>query len=236
MEEQKIYFRGRGFVLNEKSKESEVLEAYKNCIGEIQVISDNVYSETYMDELKRYARRLMRTRNDFIQGFYYFAKFGVSKDLSTVVSNGKMLLADKVDKVRDDNYNKSLLEVLSKRCSEEESKESEVLEFGDFYLNVLQLNRSPRKREVLQAYRAGVENAQDISDRVNSVNNLGDLRELSFEVMEWRYAFIKGFEHFAKYEASQDLDAVGKNVASVLHDKAIIVKHDDLQRSDSLWR
>jgi len=88
----------------------------------------------------------------------------------------------------------------------------------------------------LQAYRAGVENAQDISDRVNSVNNLGDLRELSFEVMEWRYAFIKGFEHFAKYEASQDLDAVGKNVASVLHDKAIIVKHDDLQRSDSLWR
>ena len=234
MKEQEIQFRGRDFVLNDRSKENEVLDAYSTCIGEIQVISDNVYSETYMDELKRYARRIIRTRNDFIKGFYYFAKYGVSEDLATVISNGKILINNQADRVKDDNYNRSLLKVLSRGGSEEEeTKESEVLEFGVFYLDVIQLDKNPKKREVLQAYRVGVENAQDISDRVNSVNDLESLKKLSLEVTEWRYAFIKGFEHFAESRVSQDLGVVVGNLASALHDKAAIVKHDGLGSS---WR
>jgi hypothetical protein len=186
-----------------------------------------------MDELKRYARRIIRTRNDFIKGFYYFAKYGVSEDLATVISNGKILINNQADRVSAEKREAPMRKVFPGDYSEEETKESEVLEFGGFYLDVIQLDKNPKKREVLQAYRAGVENAQDISDRVNSVNDLESLKKLSLEVTEWRYAFIKGFEHFAGSRVSQDLGVVVGNLASTLHDKAAIVKHDGLGSS---WR
>ncbi|MBT3324135.1 hypothetical protein HN681_04885 [archaeon] len=87
---------------------------YENLIGDFQELSDKAYHSENLFEMKDLMRDFLYLRNEYLKNYSDLSKAGFARDLDTLIFNSKMVIADKIDVVRSDEFQRDISAILER--------------------------------------------------------------------------------------------------------------------------
>lgn len=96
-------------------RERHAISVYENLIGEFQELSDKACHSEDLFEMKDLMRDFIYLRNEYLKNYTDLSKAGFARDLDSLIANSKMVIADKLEIVNDDQFQRGMRAILERR-------------------------------------------------------------------------------------------------------------------------
>lgn len=210
--------------LGENPSRNSILQAYDLGVKEAQAIADQGINATR--EECGYGIKSILEDNEmwyhaFIKGYQHFAIQGVDRDLEILCSNVSYLLHKRDARIKNESDGWSKDTHLGQDLRQKERRNV------DFYQSVLDLGNNPSKRKVNNTFLSWCEEADSMVDEFLQVDLEEQFEEYHHEIVRWRHAFIKGYQHFVKYDLNEEISNLFSKTMTLVGIRKGIVCYED---------